>query len=321
MNIFTLDDAERIPKGTAVSVGMFDGVHRGHRQVLNALHTFAKEIGTEPLAITFDRHPRYVLAGENNDFFLLNTNAERYRIMEECGIDNLLEIHFTQDTALLPACEFARKYLVEMLGIKGLLLGYDNMFGNKSANDFDKIPKLARECGFEIRSEKSLLCDGIEISSTQIRKALSRGDIALANRMLGYNYQISGTVVHGREIGRTLHFPTANIMCTDLHKMLPADGVYCVLLTLDNQAFEAICNIGSQPTFNSFGRTVEAHILDFDGYIYGKEITLTFIEKIRDIRKFDSTQELANQLNKDANVCRDFFRHHNIQNEKQCERF
>lgn len=302
MNIYTVENINEIPKGTAVSVGMFDGVHLGHRKVLETLRTFAKDLGTEPLAITFDSHPRLVLRNDD-DFHLLNTTDERYRIIEQCGIRNVLEIHFTPQVAQLSACEFARQYLVQQLEIKGLLLGYDNMFGNKSHNDFELIPHLAAECGFAIAHEGSILLNDLKISSTQIRKALAAGDIALANRMLGYRYQISGTVVHGREVGRTLHFPTANVEIASSHKMLPADGVYCVVATVAGLSYSAMCNIGTQPTFGCDRRAVEVHLLDFDGDIYSKTLQIDFVEKIRDIRQFASPQELVNQLNDDKKRC------------------
>lgn len=316
MNIYTVGNINEIPKGMAVSVGMFDGVHLGHRKVLEALQAFAKKLGTEPLAITFDCHPRYVLRNDDG-FHLLNTNEERYRIIEQYGIHNVLEIHFTPQVAQLSACEFARKYLMQQLEIKGLLLGYDNMFGNKSNNDFDNIPVLAKECGFAIANEGSILLNDLKISSTQIRKALAVGEIALANRMLGYRYQISGTVVHGREVGRTLHFPTANVEIDDQHKMIPADGVYCVETEVDGLLHKAMCNIGSQPTFGSDKRAVEVHLFDFDSDIYGKTVTLSFVGKIRDIKKFDTSEELVSQLNKDKAECLALFQNH--KNEGLCE--
>lgn len=310
IRIHTLEDISDLPQGAVVSVGMFDGVHLGHRRVLLSLCSFAKELGTKPLAITFDRHPRLVLSNGNSDFHLLNTNAERYRIMEHCGIGDVLEIHFTPEVAALSACQFAKEYLVGSLAIKGLLLGYDNMFGNKAHNDFDQIFTLADTSGFAIRTEGSILCDGIEISSTQIRKALSRGDISLCNRMLGYSYSVEGTVVEGRKIGRTLDFPTANIKCSETLKMLPAEGVYCVTVCIDGQQFKAMCNVGAQPTFNSGKSTLEVHIFDFHQDIYGKTISLSFLERLRDIRRFDTPQALANQLFADKDACLNYFNTH-----------
>ena len=309
-HIYTLEDMAKIPKGTIVSVGMFDGVHLGHRKVLQSLYNFATEFDTKPLAITFDRHPRIVLSSEDKGFRLLSTNNERYRIMEQYGISDLLEIHFTPQVAALSACQFVKEYLVNNLAVKGLLLGYDNMFGNKSRNDFDNIYKLAEEYGIEIRTERSVLCDNIEISSTQIRKALASGNIALANRMLGYSYSVEGIVVEGRKIGRTLNFPTANIQITDSLKMLPADGVYYTKVNIDGQVFIAMCNIGSQPTFSCSERTIEVHIFDFNKEIYGKSVSIDFFDRIRDIRRFDTPQELIKQLVADKEVCLNYFNTH-----------
>lgn len=303
IRIHTLDNIGRIPKGAAVSVGMFDGVHLGHRTVLQSLCAFAAELGTSPLAITFDRHPRLVLSNGNNDFHLLNTNAERYKIMEDCGIGDVLEIHFTPQVAQLSACQFANEFLVKKLAVKGLLLGYDNMFGNKARNDFDKIPALAAEAGFQIRYGESIVCDGIEISSTQIRKALASGNIALANKMLGYPYRISGRVEHGRGVGHTIDFPTANIKPADPLKMLPADGVYCARAIVGGKSHDAMCNIGPQPTFGNGTRTMEVHIFDFCDDIYGQDVEVCLFEKIRDISKFSTPQELINQLHNDKQSC------------------
>ena len=310
IRIHTLEDISELPKEAVVSVGMFDGVHLGHRKVLLSLCSFAKELCTKPLAITFDRHPRLVLSNGNGDFHLLNTNPERYRIMEQCGIGDVLEIHFTPEVAALSACQFAEEYLVEKLAIKGLLLGYDNMFGNKAHNDFDRIHTLADTSGFAIRTEDSILCDSIEISSTQIRKALARGDISLANRMLGYSYSLEGTVVEGRKVGRTLDFPTANILLDNSLKMLPAEGVYCVTVCIDGQPFKAMCNVGAQPTFNSDNSTLEVNIFDFHNDIYGKTIALSFLERLRDIRRFDTPQALVNQLVADKEACLNYFDTH-----------
>lgn len=303
MNIRTLNDLHNVPRGAAVSVGMFDGVHRGHQKVLQSLCRFAEEIGTLPLVITFDQHPRLVLSNQTSDFYLLNTNSERFSLIERCGIQNLLLIHFSPEVASLSACQFTHNYLLKKLAIKGLMIGYDNMFGNKQCNDFHLIPDMADKCNFKVAHEGSVSENGLLISSTQIRKALGKGDIALANNMLGYKYQIEGCVVEGRHIGRTLNFPTANIQCSDKLKMIPADGVYCAEITIDNRSHDAMCNIGAQPTFNGKTRTIEVHIFDFQQDIYNKEITLRFLEKIRDIHKFNSSEELVNQLIADKKQC------------------
>ena len=308
IQIHTTKDWTDIPQGAVVSVGMFDGVHLGHRRVLASLCRFAEELGAVPMAITFDSHPRLVLGAQDNDFRLLTTNAERYAIMEQGGIADVLEIHFTPDVAALSACQFTEEFLVRRLAVKGLLLGYDNMFGNKSRNDFDALPQLARKSGFGIRYEGSLLYGDIAISSTQIRKALASGNLLAANNMLGYQYSMEGIVVEGRKVGRTIGFPTANILPSDTLKMLPADGVYITLFSVEGQRYRAICNVGAQPTFNAGSRTVEAHILDFCGDIYGKTVTVAFLERLRDIKRFDTPQSLVNQLIADKEACADYFK-------------
>ncbi len=307
MKIFTADNFSSIPKNPAVSVGMFDGVHCGHREVIKSLLNIAKSYGTEAVVITFDRHPRLVLGSETDDFRLLNTCDERYKMMEALGVENVVELAFDHDVASLSACEFFRKMLVEKLSAKALLLGYDNMFGSKLNSDFDRIPDLAKAENVAVFNEKPVMLNGLEISSTEIRKALKSGNIELANDMLGYAYSFSGTVVEGKKIGHTFGYPTANIECNDKMKMLPSDGVYCTSLNIGGKRFLSMTNIGSQPTFGCEKHTCETHILDFGGDIYGKNVELEFLGKIRDIRKFESPRQLVCQLDADRNFCRQFF--------------
>lgn len=307
MNIFRKANFYKIPQHSVVTIGMFDGVHRGHREVMKSLLDMAEDRGSEALVVTFDRHPRLVLGKETDDFQLLNTCDERYKMMEALGVENVVELAFDHDVASLSACEFFRKMLVEKLSAKALLLGYDNMFGNKRNNDFDRIYDLAKTENVEVFNGNPVILDGLEISSTEIRKALKSGNIELANDMLGYAYSFSGTVVEGKKIGHTFGYPTANIECNDKMKMLPSDGVYCTSLNIGGKRFMSMTNIGSQPTFGCEKRTCETHILDFGGDIYGKNVELEFLGKIRDIRKFESSRQLVCQLDEDRNFCRQFF--------------
>lgn len=307
MDIFRTADFHRMPRNSVVTIGMFDGVHRGHREVIKSLLDMAEDRGCEALVITFDRHPRLVLGKETDDFRLLNTCAERYGMMEALGIRNVMEIAFDHEVAMLSACEFFKEFLVGKLSAKALLLGYDNMFGNKMVNDFGRIPGLAKSENVEVFNEGPVMLDGVEISSTEIRKALKAGDVARANAMLGYDYPFSGKVVEGRRVGHTFGYPTANIECADKMKMLPADGVYCTLLNIGGKQFPSMTNVGSQPTFGCGKRTCETHILDFEGDIYGKEAEVVFLERIREVWRFDTPQQLVNQLDMDKGFCRRFF--------------
>ena len=298
MRIFNIEEISALDAKTVVTVGMFDGVHAGHRHLLSSLAQTARERLQSPIVVTFDRHPRLVMNSDAR-LRLLSTYDERMRMLEECGVTDVAIVHFTVQTASLSACQFVQQFLLPKLGMKTLLLGYDNMFGSHSSNDFDLLPQLAKEYGFDICRDNAMWIDGVAVSSTKIRQALSLGNIDVANAMLGSPYTLSGTVVHGRHVGTTLGFPTANIMPDDSHKMLPAPGVYALRATVGGRVYKAIANLGSQPTFHNDRQVLEAHLLDFDGDIYGREIEVEFIERLRDIREFANAEELRFQIEQD----------------------
>lgn len=286
------------------TVGMFDGVHLGHRRVIERLNREAQSRGLEPIVVTFDRHPRIVLGKADNGFRLLSTADERGALLDEAGAENVAVLHFTPEMAQLSTCRFFNDILVGQLGIRALLLGYDNMFGNKSAADFDRLPFEAEKNNVGLLVDEALYLDAVEISSTQIRKALAAGDIALANRMLGHSYSVSGTVVPGRKVGRTIGFPTANMVASDRLKALPADGVYAVNATVGGRRYAAMANLGPQPTFGEAATAFEVHIIDYSGDLYGSTVRVEFVRRLRDIVRFDSAEALQHQLEKDLKNCR-----------------
>ncbi|MCR5822266.1 MAG: riboflavin biosynthesis protein RibF [Bacteroidales bacterium] len=287
-----------------VTVGMFDGVHLGHRHVIERLNREAASRGLEPVVVTFDCHPRIVLGKADNGFRLLSTADERSALLAEAGARNVAVLHFTPEMAQLSTCRFFNDILVGQLGIRALLLGYDNMFGNKSAADFDRLPFEAEKNNVGLLVDEALYLDAVEISSTQIRKALAAGDIALANRMLGHPYSVSGTVVPGRKVGRTMGFPTANVKPADPLKAMPSDGVYAVKVNIDGHRYVAMANLGPQPTFGEATFTFEVHIIDYNGDLYGRTVTVEFTRRLRDIVRFDSAEALQHQLQIDLKNCR-----------------
>lgn len=306
MEILNLENISALNSQSIVTVGMFDGLHLGHRHLLSQMMRLSAERGLSPVVVTFDRHPRQVLHPDE-PMSLLSTYNERMRLLDGCGVPTVVLVHFDRETALLGACDFTRQFLCNRLNMRMLLLGYDNMFGSRQVNDFDRLPQLAKELDFEIEHDEAVLLDGVEISSTKVRKALCAGDIATANRMLGANYCISGTVVHGRHVGGSLGFPTANVMLQDTCKLIPAEGVYALRAFVDGHEYAAMANIGPQPTFHSENPAIEVHLIDFKGDIYGNEIRLEFVARLRDIIAFENSENLVEQLNKDRQIVMGLF--------------
>jgi riboflavin kinase/FMN adenylyltransferase len=319
-----LDDISGLcPDATVVTVGMFDGVHAGHRHILAMLAEVSARQGLRPVVVTFDCHPRQVLGGESAASFRVNTNEERTRLLAECGVEEVAVVHFDEATARLSACEFFEQVLVGRLHAQALVLGYDNQFGSRSRNDFDRLPELARSVGVEVYVDTPLKVDGVEVSSTQVRRALWQGDVRNAARLLGYPYRLWGTVVKGRQVGRTLGFPTANVCLDDRSKVVPAPGVYAVrVLGIENSKLEiescctlecqrrldGMANFGAQPTFGLEKTVFEVNIFDYDGDLYGSVLTVEFVERIRDVRRFEGVEQLVRQLEEDRRTAKDKLR-------------
>ena len=277
---------------------MFDGVHVGHRSLVAHLLRLADERGLEPLVVTFDRHPRQVLHPGDAPA-LLTTTEERLSLLEASGVRTVVMVPFDEATASLSACHFASRFLVERLRMKLLLLGYDNQFGSRTNNDFDRLETLAAEQDFELLRDEAVYRGDTAVSSTQIRKALMAGDMERANAMLGMPYTLIGKVVHGRQVGTSMGFPTANVVLDDAQKLLPATGVYAMLVELEGRRYVAMGNLGAQPTFGLQQWTLEVHLLAFSGDLYGKMLKVAFVKRMRDIRSFASPDLLVAQLKSD----------------------
>jgi riboflavin kinase/FMN adenylyltransferase len=291
-------------KNPFVTVGVFDGVHLGHRALLDHLAIRAKKSGGESAVITFDPHPRLVLPGKNRGLLFLSTLDEKKKHLAESGIDHLIIMSFTRILGNMEACEFIREILVEKIGTKHMIVGYDNHFGKGKGGDFKTIRECAGLYDFEVEQVEGVFAPEGIISSTAIRDALINGRLEDANRWLGYNYTITGKVVGGRKLGRALGFPTANIEPSDIFKLVPADGVYAVEVIHDKRKLHGMLSIGFNPTVNKdrSGRSIEVNIFDFDKDLYGQTINVIFRFRLRDERKFENTDQLAEQIKLDKKL-------------------
>ncbi len=308
MNIYNVDNVSCLTDGCIATVGTFDGLHRGHQHILEELVRHARQQYLVPLVVTFDAHPRIVLGSAGSDFRLLSASLyDRLETFRVYGIQHLLLIHFTPQVAALPACGFLQKCICDNVNLKALLLGYDNVFGNKHCNDFDQIDTFAHDHGIHIYRDEAVLHQGIDISSTQVRKALVAGDVSLASAMLGHPFRLRGVVVHGCQLGRSIHFPTANIAINNPYQALPADGVYAVNVTLNGTQYHGMANLGQRPTVGDAQRTLEVHLLQYQGDLYGQSLTVEFVHFLRPISCFHSVNALAEQLKCDLRQTQSLF--------------
>ncbi|MBN2262863.1 MAG: bifunctional riboflavin kinase/FAD synthetase [Prolixibacteraceae bacterium] len=284
-----------------VTIGTFDGVHRGHRKVIAQLNSLAAKAGGQSVIFTFYPHPRLVVSKQEHNLRLLTTLDEKIELLGKSGIDHLVIFPFTPQFAALTYREFMQDILLEKLGLHTLVVGHDHRFGKNREGTFENLLALSKQTGFKLERIDALLVDEVDVSSTKIRNALQQSDVAKANHYLGYTFSLKGTVTKGNQIGRKIGFPTANIEASDPNKLIPAKGVYAITVDVEGQIYPAMLNIGYRPTVNSNAdnRTIEAHILGFDADIYQKEITLFFHEHVRTEQRFNSIDELKLQLETD----------------------
>ncbi|MBR5174910.1 MAG: riboflavin biosynthesis protein RibF [Bacteroidales bacterium] len=287
-----------------IATGFFDGVHLGHRLVLEKLLSIARERGDESMVVTFWPHPRNVLQDDARNLRLLTSLSEKKDLLNGLGIDRVEVLPFTRAFSRLTTREYLEEYVKGRLGGKAILLGYDNRIGSDTLGP-DEIEKVAVEVGLDVVRTGCLgTPEGKVVSSTKIREAIAAGDVESAAGMLGYNYSLTGVVVAGNRLGRTIGFPTANMRLYEPLKLLPGNGVYSVEVESLGRVFKGMCNIGTRPTVNvGRDRTVETNIFDFDEDIYGLDLKITFLRKIRDERRFDSLDALKCQLIKDRQSC------------------
>lgn len=297
MKIFKNFDEYSPKKPLALSLGMFDGVHLGHQYILKELTNKGQENDYETAVLTFWPHPRFVF-NPNEDLQLLNTIEEKTQLIEKLGIDNLFLKEFDEDFRNLTGEEFVRQILIDQLNVKYLVVGYDHSFGKNKSGNFQLLETFSQELDFEVEQMEAINIHNKTISSTKIRTALQEGKIIEANEMLGYYYPISGKVVHGKKIGRTIGFPTANIEFDSI-KLLPKKGAYIVEVFIDNQFHKGMLSIGTNPTVNGEKLTVEVYILNFNEDIYGKDIHIRFRDFLHEEIKFENLEKLIEKLEDD----------------------
>ncbi len=293
-----------------LTIGVFDGVHLGHQKVLERLKEIAKEKNGESVVLTLWPHPRIVLDKDVESLRLLNNIEEKKFLLSKTGIDHLIIIPFTKEFAELTACEFIEEYLVKRINVKHLVVGYNHQFGKDRKVGYEFLNECAQKFGFSIERLDAKLVDNDKVSSTKIREFLTSGYLDIANNYLGYEYFISGNVIEGNQIGRKIGFPTANIKIPEPYKQVPKDGVYAVRVKLNGDSFYGMLNIGSRPTIESTLRSknIEVHILGFDKKIYNQTVTVSFVKRIRDEKKFNGLEELKQQLEKDKIEIKQLFK-------------
>lgn len=285
-------------KQTIITIGTFDGVHLGHQSILKKV-VEAKENNTyEASLLTFFPHPRMVLQ-QDTSIKLLNTIDEKAELLDKFGIDNLIIHPFDAVFSNLSAEEFVKEILIDRLNIHKIIIGHDHRFGKNRTADISDLILFGKKYGFEVEQINAHEIDEIAISSTKIRKALMEGNIKLANQFLGYSYFISGKVIEGKKIGRTLGFPTANIQINESYKLLPKNGVYIVSSEINDIQYFGMMNIGNNPTLGENEQSIEVHYFDMSENIYNKKLKISILEHIRDERKFNSLPDLQAQLEKD----------------------
>lgn len=286
------------PKQTIVTLGTFDGVHTGHRKIISKLVQSAAETGLESALLTFFPHPRMVLAAESN-IQLLNTIDERAQLLEQIGLQNLIVHPFDKKFSMLGAEEFVKDILVDGLNIHKIIIGHDHRFGQNRTAGIEELITFGKQYNFEVEQISASEIDDVAVSSTKIRNALLEGNVALANEFLGYAYFLTGTVIEGKKLGRTIGFPTANLKISADYKLIPAKGVYVVKANLHQREVFGMMNIGTNPTVDGSALSIETYFFDFDSDLYGQQIQISILERIRNEYKFASIDVLKQQLHRD----------------------
>ncbi len=299
MKIFNDIKDYKTDSDTVVTIGTFDGLHCGHKKIINILKSTAVFKKKESVLITFHPHPQIVINPNNYKIKLINTIDEKIALIGSTGIDNLVIIPFNESIAQTDAEVFVKDYLIKKVNASEIIVGYDHHFGKDRSGRFDKLIEMGEKFHFSTIYVDPVVIDDVIISSTKIRNAINAGNISIANKFLGYDFFISGKVVEGNKIGNKIGYPTANIEVDDKFKIIPADGIYAVKVIIDNNEYLGMCNIGFRPTFNLNDRTIEVNIFEFDKNIYGEFITISFVEKLRDEIKFDNVEQLKDQIFQD----------------------
>ncbi|MGX7689243.1 bifunctional riboflavin kinase/FAD synthetase [Flectobacillus roseus] len=286
-------------ENAVVTSGTFDGVHLGHQKILKRLAEVAQQTGGESVVITFYPHPRTVVSADNQEVKLLSTLDEKIELLTQNGVQHLLVIPFTREFSELTSEEFIQKVIINTIGTKTLVIGYDHRFGKNREGGFDYLVQNASRYGFGVEEISRQDIDHIAVSSSKIRKAIQDGDMTQAQHFLGRNYDLNGLVVKGKQIGRTIGFPTANIQVREQTKLVPQDGVYAVWVYYNAEKLRGMLNIGNRPTVDGTYKTIEVNILDFNKEIYGENLKVEFVQKVRAEQKFNGLDALKAQIAQD----------------------
>jgi riboflavin kinase/FMN adenylyltransferase len=285
-------------KKTIVTLGTFDGVHIGHSAILDKICKAAQQENLESVILTFFPHPRLIVSN-NYDIKLLNTIEEKSVLLEKKGIQNFIIHPFDKTFSELSPREFVTQVLVEKLNIQKIIIGHDHKFGKDRAADFNDLINFGKEFGFEVEEISAQQINEVSVSSTKIRNSLLEGNVSLANDYLGYPYVLTGNVVKGNQLGRTIGFPTANVEIPEEYKLIPKNGVYVVTVTIENKIVFGMMNIGVRPTLGENKLSIEVHLLNFDKDIYNQKIQVNILKRLRDEQKFESFEALKEQLEVD----------------------
>jgi riboflavin kinase/FMN adenylyltransferase len=309
MKIYTHINEFKQINNAVLTIGTFDGVHIGHQKIISRLKEVALQKGGETVILTFFPHPRMILHPDDLNIKLISTMDEKAELLENLGIDHLIITPFTRDFSNLNPQDYIKNVLVEKIGTTHIIIGYDHRFGKDRTGGLAELQNYAAEFGYEVEEIPEQDIDDVAISSTKIRKALLCGDVKTAKNFLGYPFHLSGKVIKGDQIGRKIGFPTANLFIEENYKLIPGDGIYVVNIDfksgkLKNKSAKGMAYIGHRPTINGMNRNVEVNIFDFKDDIYGETIRLNFLKYLRDDKKFNSLDELKEQLKKDEVMAR-----------------
>lgn len=292
-------------QSSVLTIGTFDGVHIGHQKIIQRLNEIKNGTDERSMILTFYPHPRMVL-DQSNDIKMLTTMEEKTQLLEKFGLDDLIIEPFTKEFSRLSALDFVRDILVSQLHIKQLVIGYDHHFGKNREGNFEQLIQFGELYGFNVEKISAQEIESVSVSSTKIRKAIENGDMSTANTYLGYNYLLTGDIIQGQGIGRKINFPTVNLSIAEDFKLIPKKGVYIVKTHFNDASSFGIMNIGFRPTVGGKGQTIEVHLLDFNGDLYGSSIQIEVLTRLRDEKKFESIEDLAVQISKDEKSARNW---------------